>query len=185
MSKQIPDLVELQKSQVDDDDLMLIRDVSDNRDKKATIGNIVGKPREGWIVVISDIWTYVSYSSTTKIGEVSCNAGALGIYSIGMRVQFTQTSVIKYGIIIDITDTSLTILMINSTTLENKSLEEIKYSQSFAPQTATAVNFFGTLLTGQIDGLPVILAVKNSESDPDVPAQTGYVILEAILGDGV
>ena len=185
MSKQIPDLMELNKSQVTDDDLMMIRDVSENRDKKASIGSIVGRPREGWIAAISDVWTFSSYSSDSHIGVVNCNAGALALYSIGMRVKFVQNSTQKYAVIVELSDTTIGLYMIDDVALENTALTQIQYSQSFAPATDTGANFFATLMTGQIDGLPVMMAVKNSESDPDVEAREGYVILEAILGDEV
>ena len=40
MSKQIVDLQELRRNQLADDDLVMVRDVSENRDKKATIGSL-------------------------------------------------------------------------------------------------------------------------------------------------
>ena len=113
MSKQIPDLMELNKSQVTDDDLMMIRDVSENRDKKASIGSIVGRPREGWIAVISDVWTFSAYSFETHVGTVTCNAGALALYSIGMRVKFVQNSTQKYAVIVELSDTTIGLYMID------------------------------------------------------------------------
>ena len=73
--------------------------------------------------------------------------------------------------------------MLNNAILENAPITKIKYSQSFAPQTDTATNFFGTLLQGQIDGMPVLLTTKNKESDPDVAPQDGYVVLQMTLAD--
>lgn len=185
MGKQIIDLQELAKDQVSNDDVMMIRDVSENRDKRAKVGNIVGRPREGWISTLSDSWSFSSYSASTSHGIVNCNPGGLAIYSIGMRVKFVQGGVEKYAVVIGQTDTTLELFMLNDAILENAALASIEYSQSFAPQTDNGVNFFASLVTGNIDGLPVMLAVKNSESDPDVPAKPGYIILEAILGDEV
>lgn len=185
MSKQLVDLQELAKDDISNDDLMLIRDVSESRDKKAPIGTVIGRPREGWIAVVSDVWTFVSFNADSNVGVVNCNSGALAIYSIGMRVKLVQGSTTKYAVIVGQTDTTLSLYMLNEVALANATIEQVQYSQSFAPQTDTGVNFFATLMTGQIDGLPVIMAVKNTEADPDVSPQAGFVILEAILGDEV
>lgn len=185
MSKQIPDLMQIQKNEVSNDDLMVIRDVSENRDKKGTVGDIIGRPREGWLSILADTWVFASYNGSSKIGVVNVNEGALALYSVGMRVKFVQGVTVKYGVIVGQTNTSLSIFMLDDVALADATIETIQVSQSFAPQTDAGTNFFGTLLTGQIDGLPVMLAVKNQESDPDVPAQPGFVILEAILGDEV
>lgn len=185
MSKQIVDLQELQRNQVSDEDFVMVRDVSENRDKKASIGSVMGRPKEGWLSMAPDNIAYSSYDHSTKLGKVSCNAGGLNRYSIGMRVQFVQGTKKKYAIINAQTDTELTLLMLNNERLENSAITGAQVSQSFSPQTDGDVNFFGTLMTGQIDGLPVIMAVKARESDPDVPPVPGYVVLEAILGDEV
>lgn len=183
MAKQLPDLQQITKTGLADDDLMWIRDVSENRDKKATLGDIFGRTLEGWIPVVSDNWAYSSYDATKKTGKISINAGGLGKYAVGQRVQFVQSNKRKYGIVVSQTDNSLSVLMLNGEALENSAITEAQYSQSFAPQTETGTNFFATLLQGQVDGLPVIIAAKNRESDPDVPAQEGYVVLEMILSD--
>lgn len=185
MSKQIVDLQELRRNQLADDDLVMVRDVSENRDKKATIGSVMGRPKEGWMSVSSDTLAYVSYDSASKIGKMSCNAGGLTRYAIGMRMQFDQGTKRKYAVIIDQTDTSISVLMLKNERLENAPITGAQVSQSFSPQTDDNVNFFGTLMTGQIDGLPVVMAVKAKESDPDVPPVPGCVVLEAILGDEV
>lgn len=185
MSKQLQDLMQLQKHQISSDDLFLVRDTSDARDKKVTVGDAIGRPLEGWLAIIADTWTFVSYNTGTHVGVVETSDGALALYAMGMRVKFVQGVTVKYGIIVGQTNDSLSIFMLDDVELSNSAITEIQVSQSFAPQTETAVNFFGTLATGQIDGLPIMFAVKDNESDPDVPAQAGFVILEAILGDEV
>lgn len=185
MSKQIPDLMELQKSEVSNDDLMLIRDVSENRDKKASIGSMIGRPREGWIAILADTWVFKSFNTGSNIGVVDVNDGSFLLYSIGMRVRFVQGVTVKFAVIVGQTNDTLSLFMLNDEDLVDSTISEIQVSQSFAPQTDEGTNFFGTLATGQIDGLPIMIAVKNSEADPDVPAQPGFVILEAILGDEV
>lgn len=183
MAKQLTDLQQIMRTSLTDDDLIWIRDVSENRDKKATLGDIFGRTLEGWIAVVNDNWAYVSYDATKKTGRISVNAGGLGKYAIGQRLQFVQNNTTKYAVVIAQTDTTLDVLMLGSSTLEDAAISSAKYSQSFAPQTETGVNFFATLLQGQVDGLPVLLAAKDNESDPDVEAQDGYVILEMILAD--
>ena len=183
MAKQLTDLQQITKTALTDDDLIWIRDVSENRDKKATIGDVFGRTLEGWIAVVNDNWAYVSYDATKKTGRISVNAGGLEKYAVGQRLQFVQNNTKKYAIVIAQTDTTLDVLMLNDKALENVAITEAQYSQSFAPQTETGTNFFATLLQGQVDGLPVIVTAKNNESDPDVDAQEGYVVLEMILSD--
>lgn len=185
MSKQLQDLMQLQKQEISNDDLLLVRDLSESRDKKAAVGDVFGRPREGWLAIVADTWVFNSYNASSHIGVVDVNDGALGLYSVGMRVKFVQGVTLKYGVIVGQTGDSLSIFMLEEAELADAAIEQVQVSQSFAPQTDAGTNFFATLLTGQIDGLPVMLAVKDQESDPDVPAQPGFVILEAILGDEV
>lgn len=182
MAKQLTDLQQMSRAALTADDLIWIRDVSENRDKKATIGDIFGRTLEGWIAVINDTWTFVSYDSNKKVGKISVNAGGLGVYAVGQRVQFSQSGVVKYGVIISQTDTSIDVLMLNNAALENVAIADAKYSQSFAPQTDTGTNFFATLLQGQVNNMPVLLTAIN-EGDSDVAPQAGYVVLELIIGD--
>ncbi len=182
MPKQLTDLQQITKTALNDDDLIWIRDVSENRDKKATIGDIFGRTLEGWIAVVNDNWTYVSYNATKKTGRISVSAGGLAKYAVGQRLQFKQGTTKKYAIIIAQTDTTIDVLMLGNSTLENVAITEAQYSQSFAPQTETGMNFYANLLQGQVENLPVLVTAIN-EGDEDVSAQDGYVILELIIGD--
>lgn len=183
MAKQLTDLQQINKQEISDNDLIWLRDISENRDKKANVGDVFGRPLEGWISVVTDIFTFKSYDNVKKIGVITVNAGGLKRYAVGQRLNFIQKTANKYAIIIAQTDTELKVLMLNNAILENVPITKIKYSQSFAPQTDTATNFFGTLLQGQIDGMPVLLTTKNKESDPDVAPQDGYVVLQMTLAD--
>ena len=182
MAKQLTDLQQITKTALTDDDLIWIRDVSENRDKKATLGDVFGRTLEGWIAVVNDTWTYVSYDATKKTGRISVNAGGLGKYAVGQRLEFVQNNTTKYAVVIAQTDTTLDVLMLGSYALEDATISDAKYSQSFAPQTETGTNFFATLLQGQVGNLPVIVTAIN-EGDADVNAQEGYVILEMIIGE--
>ena len=183
MAKQLTDLQRILRQSISSDDLMWLRDVSDNRDKKATIGDVFGRPLEGWVSVVGDNLSFSSYDEAKKIGKISVRAGGLSRYAVGQRLSFMQDDILKYAVIVDQSDTSISILMLNGAKLSASQLTDVQLSQSFAPQTATGVNFYSTLLQGQIDGLPVIIATKDKESDPDIAPQVGYVILQITLTD--
>lgn len=180
MSKQIIDLAEIQKSEIESEDLLLIRDVSDNQDKKVPISSLLGRPQEGWISAL-DNWRFVSFGN--EIGVVSVNAGGLSVYGVGNRVFFTQDNAEKYGIVVAQTDTTLSILMLNKATLTNSEIENPAYSFNLTPQTTGNINFMVNTVTGTVDGLPIMLAYKKNADAPDVPPRAGYVIFEAILGE--
>lgn len=182
MAKQLTDLQQMMRTSITDDDLIWIRDVSENRDKKATIGDVFGRTLEGWIAVVNDTWAYVSYDSVKKIGRISVSAGGLSKYAVGQRLEFAQGNVTKHAIVVAQTDTTLDIMMLGGASLDNIAISNAKYSQSFAPQTDTGVNFFGNLLQGQVDNMPVIVTTIN-EGNADVAAQEGYVVLELVIGN--
>nr|DAV53572.1 MAG TPA: hypothetical protein [Caudoviricetes sp.] len=183
MAKQLTDLQRIPRTGISSDDLIWIRDMSDNRDKKATIGDVFGRPLEGWISVVGDNLSFSSYDEAKKIGVISVNAGGLSRYAVGQRLSFKQDDVVKYAVIVAQTDTTISALMLNGVSLSSSAISEIQVSQSFAPQTSTGTNFYASLLQGQIDGKPVIVTTKNKESDPDATPQEGYVILQLTLAD--
>lgn len=51
----------------------------------------------GWVDATDEVWTYVSYAAPTGIYNV--NGNVMAKYSAGMKVRFTQSSAVKYGII--------------------------------------------------------------------------------------
>lgn len=86
----------------------------------------------GW-VSITDTWTYASYDSTNKTGVVTVPSDATGKYSAGMRVKFTNNSAVQYGIITDVSATSLTIYFGTDYSLTSGAITSPAYSVEKAP----------------------------------------------------
>ena len=81
--------------------------------------------KDGWIPVI-DTWTYASASTITV------PSGAMSIYSVGDKIKWTQTTV-KYGVIVAVTDTLLTIAVNIDYVLTNAVISVIFYSHDASP----------------------------------------------------
>lgn len=115
------------------DDVLPLHNVSTGDTEKVTIGDITGALNSGWVAV-SDTWEYSSWSSTTKIGVLTVPAGATALYSAGMRIRITQsTGGTKYGIIVKVTSTALTVFFGTDYTLNNETVTSPSYSQNKAP----------------------------------------------------
>jgi len=84
-----------------------------------------GGANDGWTTV-DDTWTY---SSAT---EITVPSGAASLYSPGMRIKLTQTTV-KYFIVVAVADTILTIYGGTDYTLVSAAISEISFSTHKAP----------------------------------------------------
>ena len=101
--------------------------------KRVTVGVLTGAPDFGWSAT-SESWTFSSYSSSTLIGVVTVPSDATTKYSVGMRVRFSQTTGgTKYGTIIAVTTTSLSIIFAGGATLANEAITTPVYSPLKAP----------------------------------------------------
>jgi len=89
----------------------------------------VDSKNSGWIPV-SDSWAYASADSPTF--TITVPTGAASIYSVGMRIKLTQTTV-KYFIITAVADTVLTVYGGTDYTLINAAISAISYSTQKAP----------------------------------------------------
>lgn len=83
----------------------------------------------GWIPV-SDAWVYASADAPTF--TITVPSGAASLYSPGMRIKLTQTTV-KYFIITAVADTVLTVYGGTDYTLANAAISEIGFSMWKAP----------------------------------------------------
>lgn len=83
----------------------------------------------GWYAV-GDTWAYASADAPTFV--VTVPTGAQSIYSIGKRVQLTQTTV-KYFIITAVTDTTVTLYGGTDYTLTNAAISGVYISGMKAP----------------------------------------------------
>lgn len=83
------------------------------------IESVINNAGLGWVPA-NETWTYASAST------INVPSGAK--YQVGWRVQFTQSSTVKYGIITAITSNVLTLLMLNSTTVANSTISANNFS---------------------------------------------------------
>lgn len=101
----------------------------------ATItGALTLKNYDGWITP-TQTWTYAS-GDGTNVGTFTVSGVDLtGVYNVGDRVKFTQTTV-KYGIITKVafsTDTTVTIYMGTDYTIANAAITSPAYSHDKSP----------------------------------------------------
>jgi hypothetical protein len=80
---------------------------------------------DGWTPV-TDTWTYASASTITV------PSGAASIYQKGDRIKWTQTTV-KYGVIVAVADTVLTIAVNTDYVVANAAISAIYYSHQANP----------------------------------------------------
>lgn len=91
---------------------------------------------QGWYNIgVTEILTltYVSFNSTTKIGVIASNLDLTPYLSVGMKFKFTQNSAVKYGIIVAISSTQITLFMGQNYTLNNSGISNPFYSMLKAP----------------------------------------------------
>lgn len=82
----------------------------------------------GWISAIGT-WTYSSWDATNKLGVITVPSDATLTYSAGMRVRISQTTGgTKYGIIVKITASALTVYFGTSYTFTNETVSSPSYS---------------------------------------------------------
>lgn len=81
----------------------------------------------------SESWAYASWASTTRIGVITVPSGATTRYQKGMRLRIEQPSGTKYGIIVAVASTSLTVFFPSGTTLDNAAISYPAYSTQKAP----------------------------------------------------
>lgn len=101
--------------------------------KRVQVKVLTGNPDVGWLAS-GETWTFSSYSSTTRRGIITVPSDATTKYNIGMRVRFSQaTGGTKYGRIVAVTSTTLTVYMMNAVTLTNETLSTPVYSPLASP----------------------------------------------------
>ncbi len=124
------------------DDYLVVLDSSANIAKKITIANAFGITDFGW-TASGESWTYSSWSSTTRIGVLTVPTDATTKYVQGMKIKITQsTGGTKYGTIIAVTSTSLSIFFGASITLNNEAITSPQYSIAYMP-----LGYTGPVLT--------------------------------------
>lgn len=84
-------------------------------------------PNDGWSSA-NETYSYVSWDPATKTGVVGTNQDATSLLSVGMKVKFTQNATVKYGIIVAISSTQITLFMGTDYTLTNEVITNAYYS---------------------------------------------------------
>lgn len=115
--------------------------VRNGQNKRITVDQFSGVVPDGFVAA-AQIWTFSSWNSTTRLGVITVPTDATTKYSVDMRVRITQaTGGTKYARIIAVTSTTLTVFMLNATTLNNETISTPMYSSLFAPYAPATVNW--------------------------------------------
>ena len=93
---------------------------------------VTNNVNNGWIS-LNGTFTFVSWDSTTYTGVVNSNLDLTSYLSVGMKIKFTQSSAVKYGIITKITSDQITLFMGQNYTLNNSGISNAFYSMLKAP----------------------------------------------------
>lgn len=135
--KRLDQLTQLTAAQLAQDDIIGIRDQSAGQTKYITVKDLTGSPDFGWQAT-AESWAFSSYSSTTLIGVVTVPTDATTKYSVGMRVSFTQTTGgKKYGTIIALTSTTLSLIFAGGAVLNNEAITAPVFSTLNAPYSGS------------------------------------------------
>jgi len=109
------------------DDYLVVLDSSANIAKKITIANAFGIPDLGF-TASGESWTYASASTITVPTDATVK------YAKGMVIKITQTTGgTKYGTIINVASTLLTIAWRNGATLANEAITSPSYAVGASP----------------------------------------------------
>lgn len=114
-------------------DYLVVLDSSANIAKKITIANAFGVPEATWTAT-GESWVYASWTSGTRIGTITVPTDATTKYQAGMRIKISQsTGGTKYGIIVKVAATLLTVFFQSGTTLNNEAISTPFYSSLKVP----------------------------------------------------
>lgn len=114
-------------------DYLTIVDTSAGQSKRVSVKTLVGNVDLGWVAT-GESWTYSSWTSGTRIGVITVPSDATTKYTPGMRTRFSQTTGgTKYGIIVAVTTTTLTVFFPSGTTFTNETITSPVYSSIKVP----------------------------------------------------
>jgi hypothetical protein len=133
MARPIPDLNTMTKSEVANDDVLIIDDTSAGETKKIAISELLGLPSVGWTAT-GETWTFSSFNTTSRIGVINVPSNATLKYMAGNWVRFVQsTGGTKWGRILSVTSTTITVWFTSAYTFNNEALTTPVYSQLATP----------------------------------------------------
>ena len=141
MGKRTSQLTQLTAAQVAQGDFLPIVDVSAGQTKYVTVKDLTGAPDFGWAAT-GESWAYSSFNTTTRVGVITVPTDATTKYNAEMWVRFTQTTGgTKYGKILSVTATTLTVYFGSSYTLNNEAITSPVYSPLAVPVGLIVGNF--------------------------------------------
>ena len=108
-----------------------------------TVGNplIETLVASGWLAT-GQTFAFSSWNATTRRGVITVPSDATTKYKSDMRIRIVQaTGGTKYGRIESVTSTTITVLMLSGSVLNNEAITSPNYSTVFAPQAPSTVNF--------------------------------------------
>lgn len=133
MARPIPDMDQMTPAEVAADDSIIIDDTSAGETKRIDVGDLLGLPKAGWQAA-GEVWAYASWSSGNRVGTITVPTNATTKYTPGMRVQITQaTGGTKYGIILAVSATLLTVFFPSGTTFNNEAITTPFFSVQKVP----------------------------------------------------
>lgn len=134
MSKRISQLTELTSGQVDpQNDYLAIVDSSAGQTKKVKVATLTGNVDFGW-AASGETWAYNAWDSTIRQGIITVPSDATTKYTVGNYVRFSQTTGgTKWGIIMAVSATTLTVLMKSGSVLTNETITSPVYAISDTP----------------------------------------------------
>lgn len=104
---------------------------TDMNEIKSALNNYV---QTGWYSGQSgSVYSFVSWDASVRTGVIASSLDVTGLLSVGMKVKFTQSATVKFGIITAITSTQITLFMGTDYTLTNAPISDTFYSIVKAP----------------------------------------------------
>ncbi len=160
------------------DDYLVVLDSSANIAKKISIANAFGIPTFGWTAT-GESWTYASWTSGTRIGTITVPTDATTKYKAGDRIKITQsTGGTKYGIIVLVAATLLTVFFPTGTTLNNEAITTPFYALS-------GVNPLGFPTDKVLWGLELSDTSQRSQTTPTVNTWYNIGSQSLAVGPGI
>jgi len=147
-------------------DYLTIVDTSAGQSKRVSVKTLVGNVDLGWVAT-GESWTFSSWTSATRIGVITVPSDATTKYTPGMRTRFSQTTGgTKYGIIVAVTTTTLTVFFPSGTTFVNETVTSPVYSSIKAPYGFPGSPTLWTVsLSSTSDRSPAVSTSYASHSD--------------------
>lgn len=136
---EVGDIVIIKPTTQEQDEVAEILEVSHDDDGKLkddapiTGGYDLSALVNGWVAA-NESWTYDGWTAATRIATITVPTDATTKYQAGDRVKFTQpTDGVKYGIIVKVAATLLTVFLPSGTDFDNEAITAPYFSRAKVP----------------------------------------------------